>query len=315
MLKYFVSFTDKNSCVHSIDMLYIEYFSNANETYMLKILRDFHFTHPDLPYLEVLDNAMTHKYDFYRNMVKISGISVYFGRYRDYDKITKEFHTWPIFQIRFNPNKYGNEEWFKQLFEMLSECAMDSFLRKYDYAIDVPLAPDMVRLFNSRKEKGLFKGTEYYGQSGRHNYLKIYDKQKDVLKKQKMEIPSTTRVEYTFFANHPRVFEDVCILSSSAVDTDLSSLTDTQRAIVEMKLLLDKNNISYELNLGRRVNEKLKRYIHGRYVPLEYGCLDSLLERVKALYGCTALKSIVPTGDLTSDDSIFCSSEVDNPFL
>lgn len=136
-------------------------------------------------------------------------------------------------------------------------------------------------MFYSRKEQGLYKGTRYYGQAGRHNYCKIYDKQLDMAR-QGVEIDTLTRVEYTLFGGEIPHFENISILSENGLKTDLNALKDTDTAIVEMYLQLKAMGVDYDLKLGRVKMEKLSPYLYGSYQLLEYGSiLDVLLEKIK----------------------------------
>lgn len=92
------------------------------------------------------------------------------------------------------------------------------------------------------------------------------------------------------------------ILTEKTVKEDLTALKDTERAIVTMYRELKALGSDYELVLGRKMMEKLKDYITGNYVVLEYGTiLNELVEHVKTVFDCT---DIVPQegGFLQVDD-------------
>jgi hypothetical protein len=186
---------------------------------------------------------------------------------------------------------------------MLLDVGTSGFLRKYDYAVDIPTEPKNVKVLNSRKEPGLFKGTRYYGQSGRHGYTKVYDKKKE-REKVDPDMPSTTRVETTLFANKEVSLEEVAILCENAVKTDLNDLLDTDKAIVEMYRELKALGSDYELKLGRKKMEKLKDYLTGGYVVLEYGdILAQLLNTVEKEF-CVS--------DIVTDEDGFCKLMMKN---
>ena len=300
-MKYYNPIEDKKGYIHSIDMVYVEYFSYVNSSGVIEIVRNIHEKYPSLKYEEFLGKKPQHKYDYYLDTAVIGGVSIYAGKYNNYDKLTGTFDLLPMFKLRVNPNKYFNETWFQELLSELLKNASSGMLRKYDYAIDIPLEPRFVTVLNTRKEAGLYKGTRYYGQSGRHGYLKIYDKQKD-MKREKVDIRPTTRVEHTIIGNQDPSLENVYVLDSEALKCDYSSLKDTDRAIVEMYLQLKALGYDYPLKLGRGKMEKLELYISGSYTLLEYGdALDRLIANIKQVFDVDNS----PVNEISVDDGGF----------
>lgn len=279
----------QSGIIHSVDMVYVQYFSYLAPKPLLQEIRALHDKFPEVRYEEHLDRPRHSKYDFFIDGVAFGGAYIDMGKYTDYNRETKEFHLLPMFQLRVNPNKYMHEMWFQALLKMLLQFGSSGYLRKYDYAIDIPLPPDMVGVFKSKKEPGLYKGTRYYGQAGRHGYCKIYDKQAD-MKRFGVDIEPLTRVEHTFFGNKEPSFEQVYILSNKVVKNDLSELNETDRAIVTMYRELKALGSNYQLDLGRRKMEKLKDYITGNYVVLEYAnVLDELLRNMRIVFNATSI--------------------------
>lgn len=279
-MKYYNPYTDNMGCVHSIDMVYCEYFCFYSPEIMVDKFREFNTSHPDLEYTEMLDRACHSKYSYYKDAVRFSGVFIEFGRYNNYDKATKTFDLLPMLQIRFNPNKYMDYDWFSDLLSLISSCCNSGRLRKYDYAIDLPVPMNAVQLFDCRREPGLFKGTRYYGQQGRHGYIKIYDKYKDMFRQGIVVDVPLTRVEQTLFNGQPLRLEKIYIMDNNLI-TDYSSLKDTERAIVEMYSMLMANNLHYDLNLGRKMSVKLKPYLYGGYKLIDYSnILDLLLSNL-----------------------------------
>lgn len=283
-MQYYNSITDDKGYVHSIDMIYVEYFSYSNPQYIIEIVQGIHAKYPELKYQEHLGRSPHSKYDYYLDGIAVGGVYVSAGKYANYDKVSKKFDTLPMFELRVNPNKYFNEVWFQELLKELLKNASSGVLRKYDYAVDIPKDIKSVKVFDSRKELGLYKGTYYYGQTGRHGYLKIYDKQKD-LKRQKVDIDVLTRVEHTVYGNKKPSLENVYVLDDSGLKEEIDSLNDTDIAIVEMYLQLKALGIDYDLKLGRRKIEKIRPYIQGNYEKLEYdNILDKLVENIKVQF-------------------------------
>ena len=286
-MRYYNPIKDGNGNIHSIDMVYLEYFSYLNPSKIVELVRCIHDKYPDVRYQEQLGRAPHSKYDYYCDGISIGGVYVSAGKYMNYDRETKTFDLLPMFELRVNPNKYWHEQWFKDLLSELLKVGSSGRLRKYDYAVDIAKGKKAVEVFETRKERGLYKGTRYFGQSGRHGYCKIYDKQAD-MKRQKVEIGVLTRVEHTLFSNQEPSLENVYILENKALKTDYTGLNDTDKAIIDMYLRLKALNVDYDLKLGRGKMEKLKEYISGQYVLLDYGnILQSLIDNIKTMFHVT----------------------------
>lgn len=286
-MHYFYSITDSQGYIHSIDMLYIEWFSKTRLENLLGYIRELHEKYTDVRYEEYLDRPRCSKYDFYLDAVVFGTVFLNMGKYVNYDNLTKSFDILPMFQLRFNPNKVMNEPYFKDFLSLLLREGSSGYIRKYDYAIDIPLPPSCVKIFSSRKEFGLYKGTRYYGQSGRHNYLKIYNKAAE-LEKQNVQEDNLTRVEYTFIGGEIPSFERVYVLDSN-LSNDYSGLNDTDKAIVDMYNTLLNFGFDYDLKLGRKKIEKLSKFLYGSYKLLEYGnILDELLDYMEKYFDITS---------------------------
>ena len=283
-MKYYNSVIDKQDYIHSIDMVYVEYFSYCSPKVIVETVQGIHEKYPMLKYQEHLGRTPHSKYDYYLDGIAIGGVYISAGKYTNYDKVTKTFDILPMFEIRVNPNKYLDEDWFQELLSRLLENASSGILRKYDYALDIPKEIKCVKVFDTRKELGIYKGTYYYGQTGRHGYLKIYDKQKD-MKRQNEEIGVLTRVEHTIMGAKNPSLENVYVLDNENVKEDFGKLKDTDKAIVEMYLQLKALGYDYDLKLGRKKKDKLLPYIQGEYKLVEYGdILEKLVENIKKVF-------------------------------
>lgn len=307
IINYYKPIVDGKGYVHSIDMVYIEYFSYAKPEVIIDLVRKLHEKYPALNYNEHLGRQPHSRFDYYLDGVALGGAYVHAGKYTNYDKVSKTFDILPMFELRVNPNKYFHEAWFQELLSVLLSNASSGMLRKYDYAVDIPTEPKHVKVLESKKEPGLYKGTRYYGQDGRHGYLKVYDKQKD-MQRQKVDIPPLTRVEHTLFAKKEISLEKVYVLENACLKGDYSDLNDTERCIVEMYLELKALGSTYEPKLGRKMTHKLKEYISGQYALLDYGnILDLLLENIRVVFRATDI--------LTDDEGFMQVSDEDIPFF
>lgn len=98
--------------------------------------------------------------------------------------------------------------------------AVDIFLKAFirnakrikgvDIAFDIPIAKE--RLFVASKtgrERNILKGTVYYGERGQTGHLKVYDKKKELQKRQGIEIEEEhlTRIEFSLKLEDPLTFQ------------------------------------------------------------------------------------------------------------
>lgn len=282
---------DKDNCTYSVDMIYLRGNTRLNSIdLLLERLRAFHESHPTLDYREELDKPRCSKYDFFQNGVKIDRLMVLFGKYGEFREDTKTFEVLSMVQVRFNPNKL-NDAWVFELLKLIDFG--DACIRKLDFAVDIPVYIDNVLLPNTRKEPGLYKGTRYYGQSGRHGYVKIYNKVAELLRFDKALDTKTiralakdkplTRVETTLFSKNGLQFDDIAYYDGN-VKPSYDDLPDTDRAILDMYFMLKDNGIRYDLRLGRKKMAKLNEYILGGHILIQGSDIQTeCLERLNAL--------------------------------
>lgn len=210
----------------------------------------------EVDYWERLNVNPCSKYQYYTNHIHVdTGIYLSIGKYVEYVESTKKFYMMPLVQLEVNPNKHHGKPILKDILDYLKTVSDSGTLKKYDYTIDIPLMPDDVQIFGSRKEKGLYKGTRYFGQRNKNGYCKIYDKQKE----QKLETPMT-RVEHTISCTKTTKeisFENIYIKSKSENET---ALTDVNQCIVNMALALRENGLDFDEYL-KILDKRKKRVI------------------------------------------------------
>ena len=290
-MKYYFSKKDSTGYVHSIDNLIMTYYVENLGTKcidrLIKDLQSIHDKHPGLDYWEKFDINPCRKYSFYQHAVHMDeGIYILLGHYVDYDKDTKKANIFPMLRMELNPNKHATKAVLKDVMELVNKNCYDGVLTKYDYAVDVPFTPDYVAVFGSNKEKGLFKGTRYFGQRNKNGYCRIYDKQEE----QKLDSP-LTRIEHvvsTTKTTKKLSFEKVYIKSDCESSEKLSK---TDAVIVELCNMLKANNLDFEdtLNkLDRRKKKTIMEHLQGNgYKLLEYDIKihEELLELVYKEFG------------------------------
>lgn len=238
--------------VHSLDNLVVEYIvPDFNTGRVIEQVGDvFRSVLGDewsLDKFSKLNCPACSKYDFFRDHVWGAGFHLSFGQFTDYDRVAKQFDVVPLLRVKFNPNKYYDTPLASALFAYFRDFCASGALLRFDYAIDVPCRLKDV-VVHSRKEKGLYKGTLYYGQRNKHGRLKIYDKD---LESDNGDL--LTRVEWTFSYGKPFSFDDVSYLTSGPVPLpDVRDMDSRSRNFV-LTLL-------HVRSLGGDVMEDLERF-------------------------------------------------------
>jgi len=233
---------------------------------------------------EKLNCPACSKYSWYQNIVHIGAIHLSFGKMQKYDKINRMWDIFPMFRIEVNPNKHFEEKVFQDILTWIKKNCTSGILRKYDYAIDIPYHINTVRVFNSRKEPGLYKGTIYRGQRSQHGFLKIYDKAKE---QDKSETP-LTRIEHTLDAGKTLSLEKINIINTKKTD-EKPELDHLNNCIVTLCLALQTNGIDFEpfiSNLNYRRRKTIEPYLYDNCIELEYDTkiINSLLEKINELF-------------------------------
>lgn len=91
--------------------------------------------------------------------------------------------------------------------EVMSNNA--KLIKGIDIAFDIPIAKEKVFVVSKTgRERQIIKGTVYYGERGQNGNLKVYDKKKELEKKQRIVIPEEfmTRVEFSLRLDEPLTY-------------------------------------------------------------------------------------------------------------
>lgn len=320
-MDYYFSVKDSSGFVHSIDNLIMTYYvENLGTKCLLSMISDLQKLkdkYPNIDYWEKLDINPCRKYSFYQHAVHLDeGIYILLGHYVDYDKEEKKATVFPMIRLELNPNKHADKPILKDVMDMINSTCYDGILNRYDYAVDVPLSPDKVHVFGSNKEKGLYKGTRYYGQRNKNGFCRIYDKQKE----QSLDTP-LTRIEHVFSTTKTTKnlsFEKVYIKDDVE---ELEKLSKTDAVIVELCMLLKSNDLDFEeiLNkLDRRKKKTIVSHLNGngyRLLEFDKKVHDELLQMVYKEFG---VKEIEKKEELKMDVNGFIdmeSNDFDVPFV
>lgn len=185
----------------------------------------------------------------------------------------------PVVRLEVNLNKHSDKEVLSDLLQWFKNYYISCYLIKYDLAVDIPTTKENVEVFGSRKERGLYKGTRYYGQRNQHGYIKIYDKGKEQDLKEDI-----TRFEITLSYLKEIKIEPIYIRSDKKVDV---KATTTDKAILNMLSALHslgEDPEKYISMLDFRQRKKLRELLgSSRYdrVEIDTDLVKELLEEIR----------------------------------
>ena len=96
-----------------------------------------------------------------------------------YGKANSEF--WEDVKLEFNPAKVGASRWFGSLYDKLISEAKYVDFKRFDVAVDIPLARSKLRLLKDQRRYSLLEysaenKTEYLGVRSSHGQVKLYNK-------------------------------------------------------------------------------------------------------------------------------------------
>lgn len=317
-MKYFISGTDKNGYYYTIDNLILEYTLKHPNEDIIGFLHDLIEKYPDIKqneYYEHLNKPYSSHWQYFNNKVHLCiGCTIWFGKWTVNNEGAKT--CFPVLRVEFNPNKHMEKPIILDLFAWIYQIYGDAILRKYDFAIDIKCKKEDVQIIGSRKEKGLYKGSRYYGQRNKDGYCKIYDK------KVESDLDyDLTRVEHTFVHNkkgdHKKQgvsFENIFI---KQVSENVKLKSPTSQALYEMCLLFKANNIDFDNILDILDKRKKKEIIEalqgGAYKKLEvdFNLHDKLIDQVYDVFHINKLHK-----PLVEDENGFvvCPDDLDLPF-
>lgn len=269
---------------HSIDMVTVEYFLNSSlksaTDDLITLLCKFGL---DQDREVKLNAAPSFRYAFYTNHIWHDGIRFSLGKWSSYDKKTKKWYQLDMLLLRVNPNKHVGTLLFDAVLDFIKSHCIDGELLRYDYAIDVPVDINDVLVIGSRKEKGLYKGTRYYGQRHHHGYLKVYDKAAE----QKLDT-LLTRIEYTFKPKDIPSWDNITIRAPVSDGDAPNSLPGAARMYLDMLLEIRALGGQIEPYLERmtyRMYKQIEPYLFsGVQLQFDDTILTCLLDKINTMF-------------------------------
>lgn len=274
----------ESDIVYSIDMLYIQGFLTCSTRFFCNLLESVCESHKSF--------KGRCSYSWYQDMYLFNGITIYCGLFNDYDVVNKSWSILPCAEIRFNPNKHNENDIVKLYFDNV----VDTLIRKFDFACDIPCKPSCIIVDSKRKFSSLNNGeTRYYGAFGGDYHCKIYNKSKElfdskVIDKDTFLYNDLTRIELTIKTNQLDNFtRDKFYLLSSI--PEFQGLNDTEKCILDLyyRLKSYESDLSFnDLKLGRKMFGKLKPFLmqDNNLLSINSDYCRMLLNKVCYKYNC-----------------------------
>lgn len=185
----------------------------------------------------------------------------------------------PVVKLEVNLNKHSEKEILSDLLQWLKDYCVSCYLVKYDLAVDIPKPKEDIDIFGSRQERGLYKGTRYFGQRNQHGYMKIYDKAKE-----QEEETILTRVETTLVYKKGMRFNDLYVKQGEFIDVKTNTTYKAIIAMLSALAALGEDQEKYINMLDKRAKRNIKELLsHGKYQKyvIDSDLVQSLLEDVR----------------------------------
>lgn len=167
---------------------------------------------------------------------------------------------WETVKLEFNPAKVGRCPWFSALYNELIAAAKYVDFKRFDVAIDLPVARSRLRLVKDQRKYGLLEysaenKTEYLGVRSSHGNCKLYNKaleQKRYLDLTRLEI--TVDYSMSSWPDFQRIFPDCWEIGSGLPPDDLQG--------TDLVLYLACNeHPEYVKMLGRKMRKKIEQLL------------------------------------------------------
>lgn len=312
-MKYYYSITDDFGYTHSIDnVVYVYYIKNYNMKTVADELIAIRNQNSCNGW-EKLNCSACSKYSWYQNVVHYEkAIHISFGKMQSFDSLNRKWDILPLLRLEVNPAKHHDKKIFQDVMEWIRRNCTSGILKKYDYAIDVPYKIDVVKVYNSHKEAGLYKGTIYRGQRSQHGFMKIYDK---ATEQNDSDVP-LTRIEHTLDPTKPISLEKITILQSKDSNLNPNQLDNLNYCIVTLCLVLQAHGIDFEPYIAKmnyRRRQRILPYLYGNCTELQYdmNILNQLLDNISQLFDADGKPY---NHDIYDDGFIQMNDDVELPF-
>lgn len=295
-IPYYLTRIDENEYVHSIDMIYLEGLGDAPD--FKTLCSKYHIPFDSGP--SARKNKYISIYAYFNFDIVALDLCELIGYGQNQSYFDENSDAWvskgrklenaPYWRLRFNPNKLCTKPYFEEFKKIIVDWSKNNpnllSLKKFDYAIDVDIPIHLLSV-TTRKTSGRVGTTLYFGKAGRHGYLKIYDKTKELKEQQHITIDGIhTRLEYTFIADNEFTFDDISYIDITAT-TD-AKLDDTDLFLLRTFVKEREVNPDFELSkhVGRKTWAKLKNHIASKVTIPKSDLLVRLIYDYCEMFQC-----------------------------
>lgn len=289
MIKYYKNYFD-NGFSHSIDMVKVFYEVRISYMKLLEEIRKLKFKCEK--YYEICDLKPSSKYSYFAIHVHFDNIYIKLGKYKLKDKNVdkKEYKAFDCMQLEVNPNKWYDCDQFKLILGIVEEYAYQGYIEQVDYAIDIPVHISQIVPMNTRKEKGLYKGTYYFGQRGQNGMVKIYNKGLEA----QLDY-ALTRVETTWKLKEKYSSIDFGVIGNGgSSQKKLSRSTGLMvKMLQELQMLGSSNIDTYLEQMKYETRVQVQEALFGKVQIYKYDMviLNKLIEDMQQLFKCSGISS------------------------
>lgn len=201
---------------------------------------------------------------------------------------SREFEGFYTMRVEFNPNKQSKlYEGFWEVFRSYFHHYQKK-VKQVDIAFDVPIdIKKIIAVSLTGRQKSYFHSTTYYGSSGNHGRLKIYDKKTELEEVQDIKIEGDlTRIEYTIKFEEPITFQLLSKAHLTMMDEYEISLINVDDLKGELKAAILAIYHGY-MSFGeftRTTKTKIKSALQDmEKLDLDHAYISTLVENVKKI--------------------------------
>lgn len=168
-------------------------------------------------------------------------------------------------RVEFNPSKTKRFHlWFWDQFREIFYNYIKN-VKQFDLAFDIPEYIGNISVISlTGKDRSLFKNTVYFGSSGKHGRLKVYDKKKELESNQGVTVPedNLTRIEYTVKYQEPISLSYLNALNDLGINEDYTvSNFNLQKSegVLKASILALQNGQMEMKEFSRDYKKKIKK--------------------------------------------------------
>lgn len=188
---------------------------------------------------------------------------------------------WENVKLEFNPAKVGGCKWFGALYDFLIASAKYVDFKRFDVAIDIPVARSRLKLVKDQRKYSLLEysaenKTEYLGVRSAHGQVKLYNKALEQhLDMDLTRLEITVEYDNSSWIEFQRIFPECVYIASGVPPADLK---DTELVLY----LACNEHPEYIKMLGRKMRKKIEQLLAttAQKVKPDKGSYENILAQI-----------------------------------